>query len=207
MTNLPVIDITERLIHGSLLKCVDGRWSTQDEADMTGKQLLALMTAKAIQRWQSEGPVETLVDTGAGLPDVEELNAAIPRAEWELGLDGQPRPPWQLQYAVYLLDDADASLFTFANGTTGAKIAWQRLVDRVSWMRALRGVEVYPLIKLDSKTMKTKFGVKLRPEFTIVNWRDFGGSRGPPLGGPQDLIGTLVKTPSAAEELHDDVPF
>lgn len=208
MTNLPTINITERLIHGSLLKCIDGRWSTQDEADMTGKQLLALMTAKAIQRWRSEGPVETLVDTGAGLPDVDELNEAFPQSEWELGLDGQPRPPWQPQYAVYLLDASDASLYTFANGTTGAKIAWQRLVDRISWMWALRRAKVVPLVKLDSKMMKTKFGAKLRPEFTVVNWRDFSDSGGPPLeGGPQNLIGKPVKTPSTAEELQDDIPF
>ena len=86
---LPAIDTSERLIHGSLLKCVDGRWSTQDDPDMTGHQLLALTTAKAIQRWQLKEPVETVVDTGTGLPDIDELNAKIPRAEWELG----PRRP------------------------------------------------------------------------------------------------------------------
>ncbi|MBB4261417.1 MULTISPECIES: hypothetical protein [unclassified Bradyrhizobium] len=208
MTNLPAINITERLIHGSLLKCIDGRWGTQDEADMAGKQLIALMTARAIQRWQSEGAVETLVDTGAGLPDIDDLNGAIPQSEWELGLDGQPRPPWQPQYAVYLLDTSDASLYTFANGTTGAKIAWERLVDRISWMRALRGTQVFPLVKLDSKVMKTKFGAKLRPEFTIVNWRGFGGSGGPPIGGgPQNALAEPVKTPTTAEELQDEVPF
>ena len=63
---LPAIDTSERLIHGSLLKCVDGRWSTQDDPDMTGTQLLALTTAKAIQRWQLKEPVETVVDTGTG---------------------------------------------------------------------------------------------------------------------------------------------
>ena len=86
---LPAIDTSERLIHGSLLKCVDGRWSTQDDPDMTGTQLLALTTAKAIQRWQLKEPVDTVVDTGAGLPDIDELNATIPRTEWELG----PRRP------------------------------------------------------------------------------------------------------------------
>ena len=91
MMNLPTIDTSERLIHGSLLKCVDGRWSTQDNPEMTGRQLLALTTAKAIQRWKLNGAVETVVDTGTGLPDIDELNAQIPRAEWEAGLDGQPR--------------------------------------------------------------------------------------------------------------------
>src|SRR5262245_32153350 len=113
--NLPTIDTTERLIHGSLLKCVDGRWSTQDVPEMTGHQLRALMTTKAIQRWQLKEPVDTVVDAGTGLPDIDELNAEIPRAEWEAGLDGQPRPSWQQQYVVYLLDASDASIYTFAN--------------------------------------------------------------------------------------------
>ena len=86
---LPAIDTSERLIHGSLLKCVDGRWSTQDDPDMTGTQLLALTTTRAIQRWQLKEPVDTVVDTGAGLPDIDELNAKIPRDRMGAG----PRRP------------------------------------------------------------------------------------------------------------------
>jgi hypothetical protein len=213
---LPAIDTSERLIHGSLLKCVDGRWSTQDDPDMTGTQLLALTTAKAIQRWQLKEPVDTVVDTGAGLPDIDELNATIPRTEWELGLDGQPRAPWQRQYVVYLLDTSDASIFTFANGTIGARIAWERLVDRVSWMRALRGAAVFPLITLDSRPMKTQFGIKQRPEFAITDWRDLGSTVNPALestppraieGKTAAPVGTPVKTPTAAEALNDKIPF
>jgi hypothetical protein len=209
MINLPAIDTSERLIHGSLLKCTDGRWATSDDPDMTGRQLLALTTAKAIQRWRSQEPIETIVDDGAGLPDIGELNEAIPRSEWEPGLDGQPRPPWQRQYVVYLLRASDASIFTFANGTIGARIAWERLVDRVSWMRALRGVNVFPLVTLDCKTMKTQFGTKLRPEFAIADWRDLGGGGNPAIGGgvSAPMIGKPAKTPTAAEELDDDIPF
>jgi hypothetical protein len=212
---LPAIDTSERLIHGSLLKCVDGRWSTQDVPDMTGHQLLALSTAKAIQRWQNKEP-EIIVDSGTGLPDVDELNATIPRTQWELGLDGQPRPPWQREYAVYLLDVSDASIYTFANGTVGARIAWERLVDRVSWMRALRGAAVFPLITLDSRPMKTQFGTKLRPEFSITDWRDLGSTGNPALEStPQRAIegktaapvGKPVKAPTTAETLDDDIPF
>ena len=207
--NLPTIDTTERLIHGSLLKCVDGRWATQDTPDMTGHQLLALATARANQRWQLKEPVDTVVDTGTGLPDVDELNAKIPRTEWEPGLDGQPRPPWQLQYVVYLLDPADASIYTFINSTVGASIAWDRLVGRVSWMRALRGAAVFPVVTLDSRSMKTKVGSKQRPEFSIVNWRDLGGTGTPAVENtpPRAIEGKPVKTPTAAEALNDDIPF
>src|SRR6187397_267449 len=89
MMNLPTIDTSERLIHGSLLKCVDGRWSTQDGPDMTGRQLLALTTAKAIQRWLLKEPSETIVDSGAGLPDVDEAQRQDPTGRMGAG----PRRP------------------------------------------------------------------------------------------------------------------
>ncbi len=218
--NLPAIDTSERLVHGSLLKCVDGRWSTQDNPDLTGKALLALTTTRAIQRWQFKEPVETVVDSGTGLPDVDALNAKIPRAEWEPGLDGLPRPPWQLQYVVYLLDPADASIYTFANSTVGARIAWERLVDRVSWMRALKGVDVFPVVLLDSKPMKTKMGVvKQRPEFTIIDWRDLSGGPAiaqqqqraieakPATAGKPAPVGEPVKPPTTTETLDDEIPL
>jgi hypothetical protein len=176
MMKLPSIDTRERLIQGSLLKCVDGHWSTSDNPAMTGHQLLGLGTIKALQRWHTDEPPETIVDEGAGLPDVKALNASIPKDTWEIGLDGQPRPPWQMQYVVFLLDPNDASLFTFANGTIGARIAWERLINRVTWMRALRGATIYPVVTLDSRPMKTQYGTKQRPEFTPTDWRDFGGS-------------------------------
>jgi hypothetical protein len=36
---LPNINTQEHLIHGAVLKCVDGRWSADDES-MTGSTLL-----------------------------------------------------------------------------------------------------------------------------------------------------------------------
>jgi hypothetical protein len=213
---LPAIDTSERLIHGALLKCVDGRWSTQDEPDMTGTQLLALTTVRAIQRWQLKEPIETIVDSGAGLPDIDKLNAAIPRTEWEPGLDGAPRPPWQRQFVVYLLDTSDASIFTFANGTIGACMAWERLVDRVNWMRALRGTTVFPLVTLDSRPMKTQFGTKLRPELSITEWRDLGSAGSPSLESTAlraieaktvAPVGEPIKAPTTTETLDDEIPF
>jgi len=221
-TNLPRIDTSERLIHGSLLKCIDGRWSTADINEMTGRRLLALMTAKAVQHWQAQGVIQTIVEgPDTPLPDVEQLNAQIPQSEWETGLDGQPRAPFQKEYVVYLLDPSDASLYTFANSTVGAKIAHTRLVDRVSWMRAMRGAAVFPLVVLDAKQMKTKkVGIKLRPEFTIVDWRNLGGpdklAIAPPTqptapGGESAAEpaapGEPVKAPTAGEVLSDEIPF
>jgi hypothetical protein len=212
MMNLPNIDTADRLIHGSLVKCTDGRW-TSEGVDVTGSQLLALHTVKALQRWEAQKPVETILQVPDGvLPNVDDLNAAIPKNTWEAGLNGEPKPPWQLQYVVYLLDVSDASLLTFANSTFGAKIAFERLDDRVAWMRGLRNASVLPLVKLDAKSMKTKVGPKQRPEFTIVDWREYPALESTPPtraieGKTAAPIGKLGKAPTTTETPDDGIPF
>ena len=73
-----------RLVQGPVLRCVDGKWSTRDDSPLP-PALLALSTARALQRWQG-GKVETIVkEIGKELPDPKELNAAIPESTWEKG--------------------------------------------------------------------------------------------------------------------------
>jgi hypothetical protein len=38
----------------------------------------------------------------------------------------------------------------------------------------MKGASVFPEIRLESRPMKTRFGGKMRPEFAITGWRDFG---------------------------------
>ena len=127
--NLPVIsgdgfddiDVSNRLIQGTILRCVDGHWSDRDKTPIPpDKTLVVLGTATALQHWHNGMPTETIVKhPGAALPDVAELNAKIPESQWEEGLDGDPRPPWVKQFIVYLLDPTDASVFTYVNSTMG----------------------------------------------------------------------------------------
>ena len=212
--NLPTIS-EDRIIHGEILRCVDGHWSLRDGTAINPDTLLlAIGTTEALQHWDGQIPVEDIRKRpGEALPDVDELNAQIPRSEWKEGLDGQPRPPWQHAYVAYLVSVDDASLYTFVNGTIGARIAVERLQDKVKWMRALRGVNCAPLVRLDSKPMKTRFGQKMRPEFTIVEWRQIGGGglqarqieqRKP---NPAEQIGRPVKPVTTEEELNDRIRF
>lgn len=151
------------------------------------------------------------------MPDVDELNSQIPKQEWETGLDGNPRPPWQLQYVVYLINPETGDTWTFINSTTGARIAYERLRDKFKWMRALRGPNIAPLVKPDSRPMRTMFGQKMRPEFTILEWRVLSPeSRIVPQiehkAEPQPeqkaaKIGKKIDEPSLKEELGDEVTF
>jgi hypothetical protein len=198
--------IDDHLIQGTIIRCVDGVWSAKDGSILSpARRLVVLNTAEALQRWENQRPVETIVkQPGQRLPDLDELNAKIPKKRWEKGLDGQLRAPWVKQSIAYLLDPKDASVFTFINSTVGASIAVERLKDRVRLMRALRGARVVPFVELGAVPMKTQYGVKQRPHFIIHDWRNLGG---PQVTEPAiDHVSTPVKLVSSEEELNDEIP-
>jgi hypothetical protein len=176
--NLPAVgfeDAGDAVIRGAILKCVDGHWSAGGEPLTRASGLIALGTTAALQRWKSGFPVETIAkQSGADLPDVAELNAAIPQSEWQSSPDGSKRAPWTLAHVVYLLDPEDGSVLTFIGAALGAKLAVEALRDRVRMGRMLHGSNAMPVVALESRAMKTRFGTKMRPEFAVVGWREFG---------------------------------
>jgi hypothetical protein len=213
--NLPVITIgadgfddvdpNERLIQGPIARCVDGHWSWRDGTAISpDTRWLVLATMTALQRFN---PLETIIKRpGEPLPNVDDLNDKIPKEQWELGLDGNRRPPWKRQHGAYLLNPADGSVATFINSTAGAARAVGDLKDRVRWMRALRGRAVVPLVKPGSRPMPTKYGIKQRPEFVIVEWRDLGTLATAPTVPALEPPGKPVKEPTLAEAMGDEVP-
>jgi hypothetical protein len=196
---------SDRLIQGTILRCVDGHWSTNEGTALSpALELIALGTAEALQMWKNNKPAETIKkEPGVPLPDIKELNAKISQDQWELGLDRKPRAPWVRQQIVYLLDPRDASLYTYINSTFGALKGVLALKDKVRWMRALRGARVVPIVKLDAKPMPTAFGMKQRPEFTIVEWRDLddgaGESNLPPPTTPAAPVQAIEHKPEPVE--------
>jgi hypothetical protein len=209
----------DRLVQGIILKCVDGHWKANDDTPLAeGMQLYVFGVTKGLQLWQDERVIKEIKKTpGEDLPDVETLNAAIPHDEWEDGINGEPRPPWQLNDVVYLLSVNDAQRFTFINCTVGARIAAARLLDRIQSMQMMRGPNVIPVVTLGSRPMKTAFGQKLRPHFEVVSWRDLGPATpvvpqsSTPLIGSSSVdpaeTGKPVTEPTAAEALNDAIPF
>jgi hypothetical protein len=182
-----------RLIKGQLI-----RWNeTNGWMDRDGLRppeiMLAVALSEAIQRWRDKKVVEEI--TAKPLPDVNLLNEAVPKHEWELGLDGQPKPPYSHQFVVYLLDPGSGAFFTYLNSTVGARIAHEQLREKVVTMRTLRGTRVVPVVKLTHRPMKTFVGMKHRPEFEIVGWKQLGGEGGGTLSGPQ---APQLTSPSAA---------
>jgi hypothetical protein len=192
------------MIKGAILKCVDGTWSAKDGSEInTAMKFLCIGTRQALQRWQDASPIEVIAkEAGKSLPDVNELNARIPQDEWETGLDGRPRPPWTRAWFADFIRESDAAAYTFVNSTFGARIAVERLDDKVFRMRMLMGADVVPIITLGSAPMKTQFGTKLRPEFNVTAWRELNRIEPPK---PVQQIG---KQESTTEEVFDDaIPF
>jgi hypothetical protein len=189
---------TDQVIIGARLKFIDGKWSADGVELPSGTKLLAFATDTILQRWRGQ-EAETIRDKP--LPDPDELNAAIPKSEWELDLNGEPRPPWAYTFVVYLLDAGTAEKFTFINSTVGAKIAVRQLQDRVASMRMLRDAHMIAEIELTNRPMKTRYGQKLRPHFHILpdGWRQVGRAKTPKL--------TQASEPTAAEEMGDEIPF
>ena len=63
-------------------------------------------------------------------------------------------------------------------------------------MRALRGARVVPVVRLTHRPMKTAFGMKHRPEFEVIEWRQWGGG-GSAISGPAtpQLTGPTSESP------------
>ena len=199
----------DRLIQGSILANVDGVWSCKDGTPIPEKMhLVALSTTEASQRWEDDRPAEIIRKRpGEPLPDVDQMNDQIPQDQWEMGFNNELRPPWQKVHVVYLLDPRDASIFTYINGTVGARIAVEKLKDKVKWMRALRGSNVCPVVELSARPMKTRYGTKRRPEFQVVEWRDLGGPTAVAATSPTPQIGGPVAAPTSQEIFNDEIPL
>ena len=102
--------LRQHLLRGTLLKWneVDGYLDRDGVQPVEGPYLLLAME-EGYQRWKNQILIDEIIDKP--LPDLEQLNAAIPKSEWEPGLDGHPRPPYSHQYCVYLLDPNDGQFF------------------------------------------------------------------------------------------------
>jgi hypothetical protein len=210
------------IIQGNLVKFTnEAAWTTRDGDELPADlELVAVDVNRVVQKWSGGQPVETIIlEPHQKFPDVEEMNAKTPRAEWTEGPDGQPRGPWQAQHILYLLDTGPMDKFTFATGTVGGRIAVGELRDKLMWMRRLRGKNVYPVITLADKFMNTRFGGRQRPHFKIVRWTRLGGEGGdvealpPPQAIPTpqttshpDLPLNEVKEPTIQEDMNDDLP-
>jgi hypothetical protein len=205
---LPVLD-ADTGIHGKLIAFKDRQHLLRDGTVIASdRRFLGLGTRKVAQRWENGLPIEEIVEQPDKKLDVAALNDGVPKDEWEIDDSGEPRPPWSLAFAIYLLDLKDAQLYTHINSTNGQGAAYGTLKERVAWMQALRSELVLPIVTLGDELFSKRFR-KYRPEFVIIDWRKFGGGPAEPkrLEKPSGTIGEKVEQPTTEEELSDEIPF
>jgi hypothetical protein len=221
------------IIQGSLIKFTNEyTWVMRDGEELPANlELVAVDVIRAVQMWETDGPIndETIIlEPHQMFPDIEEMNAKVPRSKWVEGPDGKMRGPYQASHVLYLLDPQSMDKYTYPTSTVGGRIAIRELRDKIMWMRRLRGPNTYPVIMLSDTYMNTRFGGRQRPHFKIVRWVRLGGegdqveaasSLTPlppttssvnrpiePAMAQSELPLETVKEPSLKEELNDDLP-
>ena len=78
-------------------------WVDRDGLPLPDTMLVVGYTT-VLRRWKDKKPEYI---TEQPLRDPKVLNDAIPVEEWEIGLDGNPTPPWKLTYVIYFVDSQD----------------------------------------------------------------------------------------------------
>jgi hypothetical protein len=177
-------------------------WTDRDGLPLPDTMLVIGYTT-ILRRWKDHKPEDK---TEHPLPNPDELNAAIPVAEWEIGRDGTPQKPWKLTYLVYLVDLKTGSLFTYANSTYGAMLAYTNLEEQIAVMRMLRGEHVFPIVHLEKRPMPTAYGMKSRPHFHPVDWRSPGSFQAVSQAPTPQISGPSTATPPPTPATPSSTP-
>ena len=177
--NLP----TDRILLGTTaLWNAEAKWHDRDGLPIPPTPKLVIGMRTILRRWVDKEPIDIIEHP---LPNVDELNASVPKP-WPTGLNGQEEPPYAVYYVVQFCDPRTGALYTFANKTYGSKLAYERLEEQISVMRALRGANVVAVVMLGQLLMKTmNFGMKPRPHFEVIDFKV-------PPGGGSDGDGQLI---------------
>jgi hypothetical protein len=172
------------------------------------RDFIASVEDDKIVRWKGPGggPPDVIVPDAAGnLPSLDELNAKIPQEQWEIGLDGRPRPPWARWHTVALLDPTEPRICSYGNSTLGMRLAVEDLRDRIDLMAVLQGFEALPVVNLTTAPMNTKYGK--RPSFKVLAWRKFRGGALQIASGPSNALEEVKPVSLSREMGGDSVPF
>ena len=156
---------------GSSVKFDNGAYFIGREKTLIeeGRQFVAIDVREGWLFLKKDTPAEYEMRAVGG-PKPPRPNSFSDPSEWPDGLDGNPADPWRYAKFLYLVDPVSAEVFTFTSSTTGGRIGLSDLSSQIQLMRSTRPGAV-PVIELQSRPMKTKFGMKPRPFFRVMGWR------------------------------------
>lgn len=199
-------EASDRVLQGHLLKFTDGTWTYGQLATIVPEslRLIAHAVAAAWVRWEGGKPVQYEMHKGAIWVDRDQLGYDD-ESKWENGPDGKPRDPWQKTKFVYLSEPTSVEVYTFTTSSASGLGAISDLANTIARKR-FSGRKVLPLVQLDRAPMKTKFGMKRKPVFKIVDWLLPDGSRDAPAIQPKQIEHNPAKV-AAHGDMDDEIPF
>jgi hypothetical protein len=194
-----------RVLRGNLLKFSDWTWSKGGGAELKdGTQLVALGTVRAWVKWEGGKPAKYLIpEAGRAMPEREELGD-LNQDDWEAGVDGKPKDPWQNTRFVHLVDPVSAEIFTFSTSSWGGRGAVADLAEQIQRVR-YANPGALPVVELSAAPMVTKFGKKSKPLFKVIEWRKGGSLVQGDEPQPQPPRPQLEH--AAAKSFDDEIPF
>jgi hypothetical protein len=120
---------------------------------------------------------------GQPLPDRAELGDTD-QTLWSLGLNGKPEDPWK-QYAKLILGAmANGEQISFGMTAITARISAGQLARDIVWGRQARGNNAIAVIEIQTRSVPTKYGRTIAPDFPIVDWIVGNGSEPKALPSP-----------------------
>jgi hypothetical protein len=169
--NSPVDDDgAGRQIQGTLLRFDDKQWFAGKEKTVipNGSRYIALGIKAGWKHWAGGKVVDFVTEVGGHYPKRHELGYTD-ESKWECGPDDKPTDPLQNSREVLLIDPHTCTAFTFCTASAGGRSAVDDLRNAVRNARRLRP-GVVPLVSLEWQVMPTKYGMKSKPYFKIVDW-------------------------------------
>jgi hypothetical protein len=179
---------------------VNGTFDTSDGSQFTGRRYVALMPriTSGFTQFHGKGALPDIVETSLcdDRPDVtrEDLGGTDPE-QWDYGLDGGRRDPWQPHMTLPLISYDGAEIpYLFVARNKVSIIAIRGLIGL--WRRHPRGkAGMLPIIEPKSGTYphKTLKVDKPKPDLIVMDW--------------VNADHTAVSAAQKHDEFNDDIPL
>jgi hypothetical protein len=195
---------TGSLIKGKVLRFKDDTFQL-DGAEIVeiGSRFTVTRIVTAWVKWNSEKLVDTRITRSGETHPHRSTLGDDDQKLWPDGFDKKPQDPWRNTRYLDLVG-ADAQQMTFISSTVGGLIAVDDLRDQVALYRRARPGAV-PVVELQVTDFKTKFGLKSRPKFEVVDWIEPTATA---IATPAPIApATAAKLTIVGEILNDSILF
>jgi len=186
------------IIRGHIVQYADAHYLIGKTEPADGRELAVTGVTTAWDKWRGKEVEHRITEPGQYHPERDELGD-LDQSIWEIGLNGRSKDPWQDTRYLYLIDPQTGEELTFITATAGGRKAVGDLASQIRNVR--RGDPgAIAIIRLESTTWKTRFGIKPRPSLKVVGWKQ---------GRPEQVIVNNTTKKLAAPPVHhyDEPPF